>query len=145
MMRQGGFTLLELLLSVTIIGLITALSLPVYETFARRNDLDLTAQNVTAAIRRAQTYARGQNYDSTWGIKFQADNATLYRGTSYASRTAGFDEIVDIPDSITASGLDDIQFAKMTGAPSSTGTLTLSSTTNDTRAITLNAKGMVSY
>jgi type IV pilus assembly protein PilE len=145
MMREEGFTLLELLLSVVIIGLLTAMSLPVYETFARRNDLDLTTQTIAAAMRRAETYARGENYDSNWGIKFQSNSATLYRGTAYATRTAGFDEIISIPGSITASGLDDIQFAKMTGIPVTTGSLTLSSTTNDTRTITLNAKGMVNY
>ena len=145
MSREGGFTLIELLLSVTIIGLLTALSLPVYETFARRNDLDLTAQNVASAMRRAQVYARGNNYDSNWGVKFQAGSATLYRGASYATRTAGFDEAITIPGTVAVSGLDDIQFAKLTGVPSATGTLTLTSTTNDSRAITLNAEGMVNY
>ncbi len=145
MNREGGFTLIELLLSVTIIAMLAGLSLPVYETFARRNDLDLTAQNIVGAVRRAQVYARGNNYDSSWGVKFQTGNATLYRGTSYATRTTGFDETITIPGNVSATGLDDIQFAKLTGAPNTTGTLTLTSTTNDTRAITLNAEGMVSY
>lgn len=145
MMRSGGFTLLELLLSVTIIGLLAGLSIPVYESFARRNDLDLAAQNITSAMRRAETYARAENYDSTWGVKFQTGSVTLYRGTSYSTRTTGFDEVLAVPGSISMSGLDDIQFAKMTGAPAATGTLTLTSTTNDSRTITLNAKGMVSY
>ncbi len=145
MRKEGGFTLVELLLSVTIIGILTALSLPVYETFARRNDLDLTAQSVAGALRRAQVYARGNNYDSNWGVKFQSGSATLYRGTSYATRTSGFDETTTIPGTVSVSGLDDIQFAKLTGTPSATGTLTLTSTTNDSRAISLNAEGMVNY
>ena len=144
-MRQAGFTLIELLLSVAIIGILSGLSLPVYETFARRNDLDLTAQSAVAAIRRAEVYARAVQGDSTWGVKFQSSGITLFKGSTYASRDSAFDETISLPGSIAISGLSEVQFAKLSAAPNTTGTVTLTSTTNDTRTLTLNAKGMVDY
>jgi hypothetical protein len=111
----------------------------------RRNDLDLTAQSAASLVRRAEVYARGNNGDSVWGVAFQASGITLYKGASYASRVSGFDETVSLPGSISVSGLGEVTFAKLSAAPSTTGTVVLTSTTNDTRSVSINAKGMVDY
>lgn len=140
-----GFTLIELLLSIAVMTILIGLSLPVYETFTRRNDIDLTTQTIAETIRRAETEARGVDEDSVWGVNFTATTATLFKGTTYASRDTNFDEVVTLPSSVTQSGLGEMTFAKMTGFPSTTGTLTLTSTTNTTRQVTVNAKGTVDY
>jgi prepilin-type N-terminal cleavage/methylation domain-containing protein len=145
MSREAGFTLVELLLSVVIIGLLTGLSLPVYESFVRRNDLDLAGQNLAMALRRAETYARASNYDSAWSVEIQTSGITLFQGVTFASRNTAYDETVTIPGSITPSGLGEIQFTKFSAAPNTTGTITLTSSTNDTRTVTINAKGAVNY
>lgn len=145
MRRDSGFTLIELLLSVAIMGMITGLALPVYETFVRRNDLDLAAQNLAMTIRRAETYARASSGDSAWSVAIQSTGMTLFKGTSFAGRTTTFDEVITIPGSIAPSGLSEIQFAKLSAAPNTTGTITFTSTTNDVRTVTINAEGVVTY
>lgn len=142
---QGGFTLVEVLLSAVIIGSLAAISIPIYNSFAVRNDLDLATQQVVGTLRRAQTYARGVKEDSAWSVRVQATDVRLYMGTDFNGRTQSFDEPVDLPSSMTVSGLSDVQFAKLTAAPNTTGTITLTSTNNETRTITINAKGMVEY
>ena len=144
-MNQNGFTLIEVLLSVAILTLLTGLSLPVYETFMRRNDLDLTTQQVAAALRRAQTYARSVNRDSVWGVEVQTGTVTLFQGTNFATRNQNYDETFSIPSTVTASGLSGVQFAKLNETPNTTGTITLTSNANASRTITVNAKGMVEY
>lgn len=144
-MMQRGFTLIELLLSVTILTLLVGLSLPVYESFVRRNDLDITTQTAVSVIRRAQTYARGVNEDSVWGVRFQASDISLFKGANYVTRDTNFDETLPLPSSMTISGTSEITFAKLTGMPSQTSTITLESSTNDTRTVTVNAEGMVDY
>jgi prepilin-type N-terminal cleavage/methylation domain-containing protein len=145
MRGQAGFTLIELLLSITIIGILSGLSLPVYESFARRNDLDITTQSTVNAIRRGESYARAVQGDSTWGVKFDSTGVTLFKGATYASRDTAYDETIDVPGSVTVSGLSEVLFTKLTAAPSTTGTVTFTSSTNDVRTVTLNAKGMVDY
>jgi prepilin-type N-terminal cleavage/methylation domain-containing protein len=145
MIRVAGFTLVEVLLSVVIIGTLTAVSLPVYESFSRRNDLDIATQNIAFMLRRAETYARAVNYDNAWSVEIQSSSAILFQGTVFASRNTAYDEIVSIPSSITPSGLTEIQFAKFNAAPNTTGTITLTSTANDTRTVTVNAKGAIVY
>ena len=145
MSRQSGFTLLELLLSVSIITMLAGIGLPVYESFVRRNDLDQTTTSVVALVRRAQTYATSVYGDSAWGVSFSSSGATLFKGTVFSSRDTNFDEVVSMPGSVTQSGLGEVQFAKFSATPSTTGSVTLTSTINDSRTITVNAKGMVAY
>ncbi len=142
---EGGFTLVELLLSVVIISMLVGASLPVYESFARRNDLDITTQNLVQTLRRAETYARAVNYDSAWSVAVQESTIILFRGTVFASRNTAYDETVAIPASIDPSGLAEIQFTKFSAMPNTTGTITLTSTANDIRTVTVNAKGVVTH
>jgi prepilin-type N-terminal cleavage/methylation domain-containing protein len=143
--NRDGFTLIEVLLSVSIIGMLAGISLPVYESFIRRNDLDLASQQLAATLRRAENYARSVKQDSSWSVEVQGSVVTLFQGTNFVSRNTIYDETFDIPASITPSGLSEVQFAKFTATPNTTGSITLSSTTNSTRTVTLNAKGMVDY
>jgi hypothetical protein len=109
----------------------------------RRNDLDLTAQQLASSLRRAQSYARVGDSDSAWSVEVAGGNVTLFKGTSYGSRDTNYDEANAIQGSITPTGLSEIQFAKFTSAPNTTGTFTLTSTTGDVRTVTVNAQGMV--
>ncbi|HEU5121788.1 MAG TPA: type II secretion system protein [Candidatus Saccharimonadales bacterium] len=144
-MRSGGFTLIEVLLSTVIITLLVGLSLPVYETFVRRNDLDITAQSTVSALRRAQLNARAVKGDSIWGVARQASSIILFKGATYATRDVTYDEQISIPVSITTSGLSEISFTKLSGAPSATGSIVLSGSTNDVLTVTVNEEGMVGY
>lgn len=144
-MRQSGFTLIEVLLSVTIISVLVGMSLPVYESYVRRNDLDVTAQGIVAMFRRAATYARAGNEDNAWSVRVESTKATLYQGIDFANRDTATDEIVPLPASITSSFIGDLQFTKLNATPSVIGSMILTSTTNDTRTISINAKGMVDY
>lgn len=146
MMRDAaGFTLVEILLSVVIISVLTGISVPVYESFVRRNDLDLTTQQLAVILRRAESYARAVNTDNPWSVEIQSSGITLFQGTNFGSRNTAYDETLSIPGSVTVSGLAEVQFAKFTAYPNTTGSITLTSTTNDTRTVTVNAKGMVDY
>lgn len=144
-LETRGFTLVELLLSVGIIALLAGLSAPVYVSFQTRNDLEVTSQSIVEMLRRAQTYARGVNGDSQWGVAIQSSTAILFKGATYATRDATYDETQTISPSTAVSGLSEIVFSKLDATPSTTGTITLTANTNDTRTITINGKGMVSY
>jgi prepilin-type N-terminal cleavage/methylation domain-containing protein len=143
--NSNGFTLIEMLLSVAIIGLLSGLSLPVYETFIRRNDMDLAAQQLVSTLRRAENYARSGSRDSAWSVEIQQSGVTLFQGTNFAARNTAYDEVFDIPDSVTPSGLGEVQFAKLSAAPNTAGTITLTSNASSSRMVTVNAKGMVDY
>jgi prepilin-type N-terminal cleavage/methylation domain-containing protein len=142
-MNSQGFSMLEMLLSVGIISILAGLSLPIYLSFQTRNDLFITAESTADVLRRAQVYARGSKDDSQWGVEIQSSGVTLFKGTSFASRDTSYDETIAISSGV--SGLTEVLFAKLTGAPSTTGNITFTSNANETKTVTINAKGMVSY
>lgn len=142
---QQGFTLLEMLLSVAVIALIAGFTIPLYQTFQVKNDLDITANTWVQTLRRAQVLAQAVDGDTAWGAKVQSASLTLFKGASFAARDPDYDEIFDVPNTITPSGVAEIVFTKFTGLPQTTGTTTLTATTNQTRATNINAKGTLTY
>jgi type II secretory pathway pseudopilin PulG len=141
--RQRGFTLLEALLSVGLVSIVVGISLPVYQGFQSRTDLEIATQSV----------ARANYEDSQWGIEvIPGTGAVLFKGNSYATRDTVFDQPISVPSTIalTIGGAmspgNETVFARITGTPSNTGTVTLTFTRgNDVRTVTLNAAGTVSY
>jgi len=145
MKRHAGFTLIEVLLSISIISLIATLSLPVYASFQNRNNLDITTQSIAGMLRRAQTYARSVSGDSPWGVEIQPTTVTLFQGATFASRTVALDETTSIPAGITMSGLGEVLFTEFDATPSATGNIVLTVDANNVRTISINTKGMVDY
>jgi prepilin-type N-terminal cleavage/methylation domain-containing protein len=141
--NQQGFTLIEMLLCMSILVVLVGLSLPFYQSFQSRSDLAATAQQVAETIRRAQTYAQGVSSDAAWSVEFQAGSVTLFQGTSYAGRNTSYDEVVTLPGSVSLSGSSEVQFTKLSGMPNAPVSVTLTSTTSGNRAVSVNAKGMV--
>jgi prepilin-type N-terminal cleavage/methylation domain-containing protein len=142
---KQGFTLIEILLSIACIAIISAISIPVYQSFQNRNDLNIAANAVAQSLRRAQILAQASEGDASFGVKIQLADVIIFRGSSFASRDIEFDESIAMSESITPSGLDEIVFSKFVGLPNNTGTIILNSNINETKEITINEKGMVSY
>jgi prepilin-type N-terminal cleavage/methylation domain-containing protein len=140
-----GFTLVEVLLSIAAMTIIAGISVPIYRTFQIRNGLDIAAVTIAQGARRAQTLAEASDGDSSWGIRVGTSTIVMFRGESYAARNGSFDETFEMPASVTPSGLGEVAFAKFTGEPLATGSIILTTNTNETRTITINAKGMVEY
>lgn len=143
--KNSGFTLLEMLLSVSILALLAVIATPVYQSFQVRNDLEIAKNVAIESLRRAQTLSQSGVGDSAWGVYFSSGDITIFKGPTFATRSLGFDELFDVPASISGSGLSEVVFSKLEGLPSATGTITLTSNTNETRNITINTKGMVDF
>ena len=140
---KAGFTLLEMLISLAIIASLSALSFPFISSFQKRNDLEVATNTAVQTIRRAQSLSMASEGDSTWGLSVISGDIVLYKGANYAARDTTYDEKYSISTGIAATGVTDVSFAKLTGVPSATGTLTL--TGGDTKVITINGKGVVNY
>lgn len=146
MKKRRGFTLIELLLSIAIIFMIAAFSMPVFVNYQTQNDIDVSASVVASSLRRAQTLAQGIEGDSAWGVKVQTGSIVLYKGASFATKDANFDETFEISDKITISGTSEFNFTKFTGTIPAATSITLANTEhNQSKTININTKGIVNY
>ncbi len=143
--QLSGFTLPELLLSVALLGMLVALSIPVFYSVQVQDDLSVAVAQTGQSWRRAQTLSIASKDDETWGVYVQTGSITLFQGASYAARDADYDEVFDIADSISASGPTEIVFDQMTGDPDTTGTLTFTGMNAQEFTVSINSKGMVEY
>jgi len=118
-----GFTLIEIILVISITVIIAAVSIPVIVRFVGVQHLDDTRSTIVASLRQAHNQAVFQKNDSAFGVRFLSGSFVIFQGSSYASRTTSEDIVVTIPSSITVSGISEVVFTKRTGVPSTTGTI----------------------
>lgn len=140
-----GFTLIEIVLSIACITILAGISIPIYQQLQNNTTLTTASQTIVHSLRRAQVLSQASDGDATWGVKIQNGTITLFKGTGYADRDANFDEISDMSTVITPSGLGEVVFLKLTGLPQIPGTVTLTGLNNQTKTITLNEKGTITY
>jgi prepilin-type N-terminal cleavage/methylation domain-containing protein len=140
-----GFTLPEVLLSLTLISIMGGMIIPMYRTFMVRNDLDIATIGIAQNLRRAQALSQSADGDTSWGLHVGVGSILVYKGASYVSRDSLYDENTSMPTTIVPTGLSEVTFSKVVGTPSATGTFMLTSQSNETRNVTINQKGMVDY
>lgn len=144
-MKKPAFTLIEILMSIAIIAIISAIGIPVYQSFQTRNDLDVATVTVVQSLRRAQILAQASDGDSSWGVYATSGSIIIFKGTSYSGRSTSSDEVFVVPASINPATSSEYIYNKFSGLPTATGTINLISITNESRNITINSKGTVSY
>jgi prepilin-type N-terminal cleavage/methylation domain-containing protein len=142
--RQSGFTLLEVLLTITLMGIIFTFTIPFYQSFRVNNNLDVSANVLAQSLYRAQIFSQAVAGDAPWGIRIQANSIVLFQGTDYANRDTSLDEIYELPTGIILTGLSEIVFAKLSGTPNLTGAIIFSNNFNNkTKTVWMNEKGIV--
>jgi prepilin-type N-terminal cleavage/methylation domain-containing protein len=132
-MRRAGFSLLEMLLVIGIVGAMTGLATPMYRDYQIRNDLSIATEQVTQGLARARLLSQAGQDNDAWG--FYAPAGIMYKGASYQTRDASYDETYAMPSTITFTGLPEVSYSKLDGAPSGTGAITLTAINDDTRNV----------
>lgn len=144
-MNTRGFTVVELMLSVAVIALMAGVSIPIYRTFQTQNEADIAVQMIAQAMRTAEIQAVLGYASSDWGVYVTTETLTVFKGDSYASRDTDFDDVQEMPGSVTISGEQEYIFPLGFTAPQSTGVIVLTSTDQGVRTVTINALGTVEY
>lgn len=144
MMRsnRSGLTLVELTIVFAMIMLLLVATAPIGANVYRAQRIDSTVDNISTTLRNAHHRASAQKNDMAAGVYFDIDTYTLFQGSSYAGRSVSYDEVTDLPNGITTSGITEVVFSKFSGEPSVTGILTVSDGTDD-YTVSINAQGKI--
>lgn len=137
MKTKGAFSLIELILVVTIVLTLGVLSTVFYSRFLNQNSVANVSDQFASQLRKAQIYAMAGKQNTSWGVRYDTNTITLF-----ASNLPAFDETFTVNSNITVSGFTPVVFAKVTGMPGTTPTITISGGGN-TKTVSVNSQGAV--
>ncbi len=127
---RRGFTIIELVIALALIGALIVVILPSFISFRRSSALNTEAEDLVTVINRARLLSVSSKNDQQFGVHFDTDRAVLYQGPTYTS-TDPTNEIHVLNSLVTLSGTtingggSEVLFQKVTGATSQNATTTL--------------------
>jgi len=127
---RKGFTALELLIVVAIMGVILATILPSFTNFRRSSLLNTESQELVSIINRARMLSVSSKYDNQFGVHFEAGKVVLFQGDTYSSGATTneehiFNTAITLSPIVINGGGSELLFEKITGATSQNATTTL--------------------
>lgn len=117
-MRRRGFTLVEMLLILGILGIVASFSMPMLRSYQLRNDLARAKDQVIQGLERTKLLARSGKNDTVWS--FYIPQGIIFSGSGFAARNTALDEIYPMPTTVQISGLTQVTYDKK-GLPNVTG------------------------
>lgn len=126
-MMNRGFSLLEILVVIAIIAALGAATLPYASRSYKHYVKTVETKNIISVLRRAETMAMANAFESNFGVKFTSSAAILFKGNSYATHDAAYDETYPISNAVSVSAPSEIVFEKITGRPAAAISLSVSS------------------
>lgn len=150
--ESRGFSIVELLVVVSITILLTAMALPIYGNFQNSTYLNERTAEIIQSVRTAQVRSMARMNDKSHGVFFEInpngpDRLILYQGIAYLNRDIAYDRAVILEDSLSLSTTlqgNEINFSRSMGLPSTTGSIVLTNALGKSMIITTNSLGMVS-
>jgi len=142
-----GFTLIETLLVLTIIAVMAVLSVPFYQSFQIRTQLDDRSEEIVQSLRKAQSKAMAVEDDKVFGVHFENNKFVLFKNTPYNPDDPD-NEITDLPATLSISfnlngGGSEVVFDKLKGTTANDGTVSISSVNNESRTINVSQVGKI--
>lgn len=140
-----GFTLIEILLVITILAILAGLSVPFLITFKSSQDLDNTTEEIVSVLRKVQERSIAAEKDSIWGVDFSQPQKYILFQENLTTPGIPEKEIYEYPKNIdlTTSG-NKVKFSKLSGGIDSEFIIDLTSF-NKKRRIIINQEGAINY
>ena len=144
-----GFTFIELLIVLGIMGIVALVALPFFSDSISRNDLQTASLELTNALRRARASSMAAQANTTWSVHLQSDRHVVFDGVVYSPADPDNFETL-LPSTITINAISlngggsDVRFTKIKGATTDFGTITLlDSNSGQSVVISVNAAGHI--
>lgn len=127
---QKGFTLLEIVISLTIIAILTAIVMNSFQISSLKKQQDGIVQAIIASLEKAKSETQAGKDGNQFGIKFNTNDYIYFAGSSFSSGAPENELFVISPQfeiTDTLSNSDSaIVFSKLLGRPNETAIITIS-------------------
>lgn len=137
-----GFTIIELLLVIGLVGLLTGVTSPILSANVQRSNWQTTTDRVSSQLWKAQSYAvEGKSISGSvvWGVCVTGSILRLFNGSC---GSPVFKEDYQIPPGVSVTGLSGVTFDNLRGEPSAATTVVVGSGLGS-NTITVNPVGLI--
>ena len=143
-LNKSGFTFVEVLITLGIIGFLIGLAIPFYQTFYISNQLDNTSTELIQTLRRAQLKAMASEEYQTFGVHLEQRKFVLFKGTSYNPNDS-YNEFTELPNTLTltANTGPEVFFNYLKGETTNTATIIITSSNNRSQTLSINEVGKI--
>lgn len=137
-----GFTLLEIIIVISILAILLSIILPSLTNFRQKSILNTETQEMTTLINKARLSSMSSKNDQQYGIHFEAGKIVLFEGTTYTAGAGTNEEhlfntaLTLAPITINGGGAETV-FQKITGSTNQNSTTTLKVVTNTSASTTI--------
>lgn len=138
---NAGFTLVEVLVVISIIGVLSLLAVPAFEQLKKHVGIQNDVQSVLSTIRTAQNLSLTSQNGSAWGVHFGSDEYVLYSGT-WPHPTSSIVHKLNPGISVVTGVNTEITFLHLTGT-SQQKSISIGKSNADKRTISVNPAGSV--
>jgi Tfp pilus assembly protein FimT len=142
--------MLEFLLVLGFFALVASLTYLSFLQFNQNRSLNAAALNVVSALDEARGKSLASLEASEYGVHLDETSVTLFKGSQYViddpnNRVTALPSGTSISGILLASGGSDVVFSRVTGVAQTTGTITISLTSDPSESIiiTIEASGLV--
>ncbi len=133
--KQKGFSYIEVLITIGVLGIIFVGSIPIFKSFQKNSDLEIDTGKIVSKLRLAQKKTVSSVGESQWGVYLDAiavpGEIILFKGSSFATRDSAYDETSKLLDTVQFDSVDifgggtEVVFERLTGMTSQAGTTTI--------------------
>jgi prepilin-type N-terminal cleavage/methylation domain-containing protein len=149
-MQNKGYTLLEIMIAVTIMVLLSGILFGVFVSLNNRQSLDSNTEMVKSVLERAQSMTLSSEGDTQYGVHLETSQVVLFKGTTYsasdpANIATTLDPRIAMSNIVLNGGGSDVIFNRLTGTTNQFGTTTLSlvASTTTQRKVIVSATGNI--
>ena len=140
--RQRGFTLLELIIAISIMSVITVITIISFASLRSRTDLNGNAQNIISVLNIARSNTISSQQASQWGTHFETSSYALFRGTTYSAVDPDT-KIYNLPSTLEISNITldgggvNTLFDRITGQTQNYGSISVRKISEPTNLINI--------
>jgi Tfp pilus assembly protein FimT len=148
---KKGISVAEILIVIAVLVMIFSIVLPQFSEVREKQVLKSAVENILSSLNKAQTQTLASMDSSSYGVNFESDKITIFKGTIFSEGEAG-NEVMSITSpanisNVTLGGVSassgDMYFNRISGSPNKSGTISIA-TPNFTKIITISATGSIS-